>query len=414
MKLHLPPALRHRKFLFLWMGMLISIAGSQMQIWALFWHIRTLTEHPIALGGIGAARILPVFLFSLLGGAVADAFDRRHVLYLTQSAAALVAVALGWFTRSHTITIWHIYALTAVQAVAFSFDLPARQSLVPNLVPARDLPNAFSMMSIAFQTGSILGPALSGLVIARYGQEAVYFINAMTYLAVILAVMGMGAVPQRVAPSLRHGVNLAAIREGIDFILHHPIILSSMIMDFIATFFASANTLMPIVARDILRVGVVEYGWLSAAQSVGAVLTALVVSQVRELRRQGALFLGAVVVFGAATVVFGMATTFALAWVSLAFVGAADSLSTIIRNTIRQLQTPDHIRGRMTSVNQIFFRGGPLLGEMEAGAMAQAFGAPFAIVLGGIGCILGVVWVVRRWPQLLYYDGDEAVLAAQA
>ena len=184
-----------------------------------------------------------------------------------------------------------------------------------------------------------------------------------------------------------------------------------MILDFIATFFASANTLMPIVARDVLQVGVVEYGWLSAAQSVGAVLAALVVSQVQELRKQGALFMGSVVVFGAATILFGLSRFFVLAWCALAITGAADAVSTIIRNTIRQIRTPDEMRGRMTSVNQIFFQGGPQLGEIEAGLVAQFFGAPFAIISGGIGCILGVLWISRRWPQLTTYNGDEPALA---
>jgi MFS family permease len=184
-----------------------------------------------------------------------------------------------------------------------------------------------------------------------------------------------------------------------------------MLLDFVATFFASANTLMPIIARDVLKVGVVQYGWLSAAQSVGAVLAALVISQVRELRRQGPLFLGAVVVFGLATVGFGVTGSFILAWVALAVMGAADGVSTIIRNTIRQLQTPDHIRGRMTSINQIFFQGGPQLGEIEAGAVAQLLGAPFAIISGGIGCVLGLFLIVRKWPQLISYNGDEPVVS---
>ncbi len=411
MGLHLPPALRHRRFTLLWLGLLVSVAGSQMQVWALFWHIRTLTDQPIALGGIGAARIVPVVVFSLIGGAIADSFNRRRILYLTQSAMALVAVGLGLLTQFEHITIWHIYLLTAVQAVAISFDLPARQALVPNLVPIEDLPNAFSMTSIAFQTGAILGPAVSGFVIAYGGLQAVYYINAVTYLAVILALVMMGDIPQRVRRARRQGISLEAIREGVSFIIHQPIILSSMVLDFIATFFASANTLMPIVAVDVLHVGVVQYGWLSAAQSVGAVLAALIVSQINELRRQGALFLGSVIVFGIATVVFGLSPWFMLAWIALAVTGAADLVSTIIRNTIRQLQTPDEIRGRMTSVNQIFFQGGPQLGEIEAGVVAQFFGAPIAIITGGIGSIVGVLLIARRWPMLRAYNGDEPVMA---
>ena len=159
-----------------------------------------------------------------------------------------------------------------------------------------------------------------------------------------------------------------------------------MILDFFATFFSSANTLMPIIARDVLHVGAVQYGWLSAAQSIGAVAAALAISQIEHIRRQGVVFLSSVVVFGVATILFGLARSFMLAMLALVLVGAADSVSTIIRNTIRQLQTPDYIRGRMTSINQIFFMGGPQLGEVEAGVVAQLFGAPFAVISGGIGC----------------------------
>jgi MFS family permease len=409
--MHIPPALRHKRFFYLWLGLMISVAGSQMQVWALFWHIRTLTDQPIALGGIGLARIVPVIVFSLIGGAVADVFNRRRILFLTQSAAALVALTLGLLTRFEHINLWYIYLLTAIQAVALAFDLPARQALVPNLVPARDLPNAFSLTSIAFQTGAILGPALSGLVIAYSGQAAVYLINAASFLAVIFALILLGDVPQKVDRSRTNGVSLEAIREGVQFIVNRPIIFSSMILDFVATFFASANTLMPFVARDVLHVGVTAYGWLSAAQSVGAMIAALVVSQLKDLRRQGRLFMGAVLFFGLATVAFGLSTVFAVAWIALALTGAADSVSTIIRNTIRQLQTPDQMRGRMTSVNQIFFQGGPQLGEIEAGAVAQLFGAPVAIVSGGIGCILAVLLIARKWPQLRAYNGDEPILA---
>jgi len=406
----IPPSLKNRRFFYLWLGLLVSIAGTQMQIWSIFWHIRTLTDKPIALGGVGLARILPVIIFSLIGGAVADSFKRTRILYITQTSAALTALALGLFTQFEQITIWHIYALTALQAVAIAFDSPARQALVPNLVPAKDLPNAFSMTSIAFQTGAIVGPALSGFAIAYGGQEVVYYINAGSFLAVIVALMLIGDIPQQSSTHAK-AVSWASIQEGIQFILHKPIILSTMLLDFVATFFASANTLMPIIAVDILHVGVVQYGWLSAAQSAGAVTAALVVSQIPELRKQGPIFLGAVVVFGAGTVIFGLSSSFVIAWIALAVTGAADSVSTIIRNTIRQLQTPDHIRGRMTSVNMVFFQGGPQLGEVEAGVMAQLFGAPFAIVSGGIACVLGMTMIVRKWPALQTYNGDEPSLA---
>ncbi len=410
MGLHIPPSLKHKKFFYLWLGQLISITGTQMQIWALFWHINQLNDNPIALGGIGVARILPVIIFSLIGGALADSMDRRKVMFVTQSFAALLALALGLLTQYGNVTIWHIYFITALQAIAVAFDGPSRQALVPNLLPKKDLPNAFSMTFTSFQVGSVLGPALSGVVIALAGQSAVYFLNAISFAAVIVALIMIGNVPQSFSEKSA-GVSLDSIREGVRFILGKPIILSSMMLDFVATFFASANTLMPIIATDILKVGVVEYGYLSAGPAVGAVLAALVISQVKELRRQGPLFLGAVLVFGLATVLFGATRSFVVAWLAIATTGAADGVSTIIRNTIRQLQTPDQIRGRMTSINQIFFQGGPQLGEIEAGTVAQLFGAPFAVISGGIGCILGTLLIIWKWPHMMKYNGDEPMLA---
>lgn len=413
MFLRIPPALYHRNFRLLWLGLMVSMAGSQMQTWALLWHIRTLTEQPLALGAVGLVRIIPIIIFSLIGGSIADAFNRRTVLFITQSAMAGTALALALLTFTGHIALWHMYLLTALQAVAVAFDGPARQSLVPNLVPADDLPNAFSLTSIAFQVGSIVGPALSGLVIAYLGQGYTYLFNAVSYFAVILVLVMMGKIAQEASPTQRPAVSMEAIREGVQFIRTHPIILSTMLIDFVATFFASANTLMPIFARDVLKVGEVEYGWLSAAQSIGAMLAALAISQMSNIRRQGTIFLVSVMLFGAATIAFGFTRNVALAIGMLTLIGASDSVSTVIRNTIRQLQTPDYIRGRMISINQIFFMGGPQLGEIEAGVVAQLFGAPFAIVSGGIASILIVAWISQRWPMLRTYNGDEPVLAGR-
>lgn len=411
MSLHTPPALRYRQFRLLWIGLLISIAGSRMQFWALLWHIRTLSDQPIALGAIGLAGILPIVAFSLLGGAVADVVNRRRVLFVTQSLAILVALALGVLTETGHITLWAIYGLTVLQAIGLSFDLPARQALVPNLVSPRHLPNAFSLTSIAFQVGAIAGPALSGLIIGYLGQEVAYYLNAVSYLAIIGALILMGPVEQKATIERQPQVSLSAIKEGVHFIWHQPIILSSMLLDFFATFFSSANALLPIFARDILHVGAIGYGWLSAAQSIGASAASLIISQIDEIRCQGPILLGSVVVFGLATIGFGLSRSFPLTMLTLAMTGASDSVSMIIRNTIRQLQTPDRLRGRMVSVNQIFFMGGPQLGEVEAGLVAQFFGAPFAVVSGGVACILAVAWIARRWPELRSYNGDEPILA---
>lgn len=412
MHLHIPPALHRRGFRLLWIGMLISVAGTQMQFWALLWHIRTLTALPIALGAIGLTRIVPIVLFSLIGGSIADVLNRRTIMIFTQLLSISASLMLAYLTWQGNITLWHIYGLSVLQAIAVSFDVPARQAIVPNLVSKEELPNAFSLTSIAFTVGSIAGPALSGLVIAYSSLTAVYVIDAISYLAILGALFAMGSIPQNtVKQTARQAVSIRSIREGIDFILQHPIILSSMILDFIATFFASANALLPIFAVDILHVGEIGYGWLSAAQSVGAATAALILSQVNEYKKQGLYLLLAVVSYGVWTLVFGFSRAYMISFIALAMMGASDTLSMIIRNTIRQLQTPDYIRGRMVSVNQIFFMGGPQLGEIEAGVVAQLFGAPFAVITGGIGTIIAVAWIARKWPSLRNYQGDESVMA---
>jgi len=406
--IHVPPALKSRNFALFWSGLLISMVGSQMQQWALFWHISQLSKDPIAVSVVGGVRFVAVLCFSLLGGLLADRYNRRSILYFTQSTAMLVALILAALTLTGVIQLWHIYVLTGVQAISMAFDLPARQALVPNLVPRDILPSAFSLQSIAFNTGAIVGPALSGIVIGYLGQAATYLINALSFLAVILALVLLKDVYQQ--PSeIRNGLGaaLADIRDGVRFISRQPLILSSMILDFIATFFSAANTLLPYFAQNVLHVGEVAYGWLAAAQSIGAVTVGLIASQYNHIRRQGPLLLGSVVVFGLATILFGAARTYTLVFVALIMIGAADSVSTIIRNTIRQLITPDSLRGRMVSINQIFFMGGPQLGEVEAGAVAKYFGVPFAIVSGGIGAILGVFLVASMWPTLARYNGDE-------
>jgi MFS family permease len=407
--LTIPPALKHRRFVVFWLSMMISTAGSQMQLWALFWHLRTLSDQPVVVSGVGVARFAPILLLSLIGGLVADIYSRRKVMFVSQIVMILVSLTFGLLTQFGVIQIWHMYVLTALHAAAMAFDMPARQSLMPNLVPREDLPSAFSLQSMAFNIGSVVGPGLSGVVIASLGQSWTYFIDAISFGAVIISLILIGNVHQEINPVVRQqGINLESIKDGIAFIRSQPIILSSMILDFFATFFSSANTLLPFVARDILKVGAIEYGWLSAAQPFGAVGVGLVFSQRSRIRKQGYLLLWSVVAFGLATILFGISTSFWITLISLALIGGSDAVSTILRNTIRQMQTPDGLRGRMVSINQIFFMGGPQLGEIEAGLVAQAFGTPWAIITGGLGCILAVVWIGRKWPVLPRYSGEDA------
>lgn len=380
-----------------------------MQLWALFWHLRTLSDQPIVVSGIGVARFLPILILSLIGGLVADIYSRRTVMFISQITMMAISAVFGILTIFNVIQVWHMYVLTAIQAAALAFDMPARQALVPNLVPREDLASAFGLNSMSYNIGSVVGPALSGLVIASMGQSWTYFIDAISFGAVIISLILIGDVRQEINPVVRRqGINLEAIKDGVAFIRSQPIILSSMILDFFATFFSSANTLLPFIAKDVLHVGAQEYGWLSAAQPVGAVGVGLFFSQRARIRKQGSLLLWSVVVFGMATIAFGLSTSFWLTILALAVIGGADAVSTILRNTIRQMVTPDTMRGRMVSINQIFFMGGPQLGEIEAGAVAQAFGTPLAIITGGLGCILAVIWIGKQWPALPAYSGEDA------
>ena len=406
----IPPAFKSRQFLMYWIGHLVSIAGSQMQLWALYWHLRTLSDQPMVISGIGLARFIPVILLSLVAGVAADRFDRRKMAILTQVALGLVALFLGLTTAWGVVSLWMIFGLVILQSVAVAFDGPARQALIPSLVPRENLANAYSLTSIASKVGGILGPGICGVVIAYLGLQWAYWINAISYLAVIAALFAMGdirTVIEKKAFELRG--TFRDIREGIEFIKNSPIIFSVMFLDFFGTFFSSANTLLPFVARDILHVGPIQYGWLSASQSIGTVIIGLYLSQKTRLLRQGMLIYISVAMFGLATILFGVSTSFWLTMLALILIGVFDGLSTIIRNTVRQMLTPDTMRGRMMSITQIFFKGGPQLGEVESGLVAQILGVPFAIVSGGVGCVLAAGIVLRKIPQLWNYNGDEAI-----
>lgn len=400
-------ALRYRDFRLLWLGQLISQAGSQMQFVAVNWHIYQLTGSPLALGLVGLVRFVPIVVFSLIGGAAADALDRRRLMLVTQSTVALVAAVLGVMTLAGRDSPVLIYALLAVAAAAFAFDNPARQSLIPNLVSPEHLPNALSLNTTMFQTASIVGPALAGFVIGSgpHGVALVYLINALSFLTVIVALLLMRTSGK--AAELRQ-MNLAALLEGLHFVRRSPIILSTMLLDFIATFFASATMLLPVFARDILHVGSEGYGLLSAAPAIGAILAGSAMSFLGRVRRQGAILLWAVAVYGLATVLFGLSPWFGASLFFLALSGAADTVSTVLRGTIRQLMTPDRLRGRMTAVNMVFFMGGPQLGELEAGVAAALLGTQLSVALGGIGCLIAVAVVAARVPRLRQYHGDEA------
>ena len=410
-------ALQHRNFRLIWIGQLVSMAGSMMQSAAILWHVSLLVEpaqRGLALGMVGLVRVVPIVTFSLIGGVMADAHDRRRVMLVTQSGMALCAAVLAWAAFAGVSHVWPIYALAATGAAFGAFDAPARQALIPTLVPAAHLPNAISLNAIVFQAASVIGPAAGGILIGEAGVAWAYAINAISFVFVIAALLMMRDLTGRAEGGSRE-VTLAAALEGLRFVFRTPLIRSTMLLDFFATFFASATALLPIFAQDILRVGAHGYGVLSAAPSVGAILSSLLmVRLVDHIERRGPVLLWAIVVYGLATVLFGISRNFAITFACLALTGAADTVSMVIRNLVRQLTTPDHMRGRMTSVNMIFFMGGPQLGELEAGLVANAWGPVLSVVSGGIGCLMVTGWVAASTPQLRHYRASAHLTPPEA
>jgi MFS family permease len=398
-------SLRHRDFRLLWMGQIVSVTGSQMQLAAINWHIYLLTHSALALGLVGACRAVPIILCSLMGGVVADVMDRRRLMIATQSLMLTCSAILSLVTFSGLKHVWPIFLLTAIASGAWAFDTPARQALMPALVPVKDFPNAVSLSMLMFQIGLIVGPPLAGFLLASHGPGLVYAINASSFVAVIvsLALMRTSGRPEK-NESQAPRISFEALVEGLRFVWRTPVIVQTMTLDFVATFFASANQLLPIFAKDILLVGARGYGFLASAQAGGAIITGLVMARLGTMKKQGLLVILSVAVFGAATIAFGLSRVFWFSLLMLAIAGAADTVSTILRQTIRQLATPNNLRGRMTSVNMIFFMGGPQLGEVEAGSLAALIGAPLSVVTGGLGCLIVAAITLVAAQNLRRYE----------
>jgi MFS family permease len=399
--LHALIALTHRDFRLFWIGEFVSTTGSQMRQAAVAWQIYVLTHSPVALGALGLVRAAPILLFSIFGGVVADTVDRRKLLLVTQVVLVGVSCLLAAVTFRGSPSIWALYGLVALGMTAVSFDQPARQAMTPSLVPKDHLTNALALNSTTFQLSLVLGPSVAGVIIAVWGVGAVYVVDAISYLATILALLVIHPPP--IIGGIQE-VTLAAAVEGLQFVWREPILRSTMLLDFIATFFGSATALLPIFARDILHVGAQGYGILYAAPAAGAIVASIIMSFVAlRIKHQGRVILISVTAYSAFTILFGFSRVFLLSILFLGAVGASDTVSMILRQTVRQIVTPNALRGRMTSVSMIFFMGGPQLGEVEAGLVARAFGAPLSVVTGGIAAVVATVLVAWKATTLRRY-----------
>lgn len=405
------PALSSRDFTIFWFAQFISNIGTQMQLVALSWHVYLLTDSAFALGLIGLLRFLPTLIFSLVGGSVADSYNRKKVLFIAQSILIVLSLILFITTTQNIINISIIYIVTFLYSSVLSFDTPARQAFFPNLVHKKDFTSAVSLNSVMVQIARIFGPTIAGIIIAQSNLQLIYAINAFSFLTVLFALYFIKT--SGMAEGSLVSVSFKTIFEGILFVRSKTIIWSTMLLDFVSTFFSSATILLPIFAKDILKAGPTELGLLYAAPSIGAVIMGVFIAHKPNLRNQGKILLTAVSLYAIGTIIFGTSTVFILSFISLIIVGAGDSVSTIIRNVIRQIETPDHMRGRASAVNMVFFMGGPQLGDFEAGFLAGLISAPFSVVVGGVGTLIAAIVMGVKIPKLRKYDRhDDKIIEA--
>lgn len=375
--------LRHREFLLFWLGSFVSQIGSQMQIVAVSWQVYRLTNDPLALGALGLARVLPVIVLGLFGGVIADAVDRRRLLLASTVVLMAGSLALFALTVAGRVDLAALYVFCLVSGAAVAVANPARQAMVPTLVPEEILPRALGLGVTGWQLATVLGPGLGGIVLAASGPALVYLVDAISFLAILGALL---AIRSRGAPAPGAGVGLGPLLEGFRFLRRTPVLLSLMLVDFLGTFFAGAMMLMPIFADRLLDVGPGGLGLLFAAPAVGSAFVAFAISLRGAPPLAGRTVLWSIAIYGLATAAFGAARSFPAALACLALAGAADGVSTVVRQSLRQMLTPDEFRGRMTGIGMIFFMGGPQLGELEAGVLGRLLGVRASVVLGGIAC----------------------------
>ncbi|HXI44773.1 MAG TPA: MFS transporter [Candidatus Acidoferrales bacterium] len=381
----------------LWMGQSINVIGSQVTRVALPYQVYVLTHSTLAIAGLTLVQLIPLLLFSLGGGSLADVVDRRRLLLVTQVALGLSSLALAIVSLGQP-PLWLLFAIGFVAAAFGSIDQPTRASSTPRLVPAHRLPAAIALNQLSFNAGSVIGPAIGGLILAGAGVSGAYLVDVVTYGVSIVAILGLPAIPPLVAGG-RAGI--AAIRESLSFVRGRRVILSTFAIDLNAMIFGMPTALFPALALDVFHAGPVGVGLLNAAPAAGAFIGVALSGLVTRLRQLGRGIIVAVVVWGAAIALFGLSTfSFPLALGFLAIAGAADVLSAVLRSTLVQLTTPDELRGRVSAIHILVVTSGPRIGDIEAAGVAAVMGAQLSAISGGLLCVLGVIGVARLFPEL--------------
>src|SRR5215469_10290464 len=392
--------LRNRNYSLLFWGQLISSAGTQMQVVAVAWQVYLLTHSAVALGLIGLIQAIPRLIFSLVGGVLADVFDRRKMLLVIEVLLAVTSAVLAICTILHIINLVIIYIVVLIAASVSAFEFPTRQAIVPGLVPREQMADAMSLNMAMMQLTFIIGSTLGGFVIAWVGVANTYWIDVFSYFVVIGSLLLM--VVPRIPVEKRAQAGFGALVDGVRFLRSHPVILAVLSLDFFATFFGSPRALLPVYASGILHVGAQGLGFLIAATSIGAVVLTPLTGRIGRIRQQGFGVAAAIVGWGLCIIAFGFST--GPLWLSMLFLagaGACDMVSMVLRHLIIQLTSPDEMRGRMSAVNAMFVIGGPMLGQFESGIVAGFATPQFSVVSGGVACIVATRAVVALVPGLL-------------
>lgn len=390
-------ALRFRDYRLFALGNVLSVTGYQMQSVAVGWELYERSGSAMVLGGVGLVEVLPVIALTLPAGHVADRFDRKRTVMYTQVMLALCSLGLAVLSYAHG-SIFLIYTCLLLSGVARAFNKPSSDALLPQLVPLAVFSNAATWNSSWFQLASVFGPALGGLAIAvQKSATGVYIVDALLALAcfgLIAAIAGRQSVRLTSPPSLE------SLAGGIGFLWHNQVILAAITLDMFAVLLGGATTLLPIFAKDILHVGPTGLGWLRAAPSVGAVTMAIALAHLPPLKKAGKALLWSVAGFGIVMIIFGLSRWFWLSLLMLALSGALDNISVVVRHTLVQVRTPDHLRGRVSAVNSVFISTSNELGGFESGLTAALFGPVVSVVGGGIGTIAVVLAVALIWPEI--------------
>src|SRR5579884_2869857 len=395
-------AFRYANFRHYMMARFLTTISSEMQSVAVGWQVYEITRRPLDLGLVGLAQFLPGICLFLVAGHTADRVPRLRILRICYAGFSLCSLLLLLFTLHGLSSALPIYAILLLNGTVRAFNGPASQAFIPLLVPKKNFPNAIAWSSSIFQTSTIAGPMIGGVLYGLTGSPVwVYTSAALAYFGAFLF---LGRVKIAAAERSHSAASLGVVLEGLQYIWRNKLILGAMSLDLFAVLLGGAVALLPVYAREILNVGARGLGALRSAPGIGALITAVLVAHWPVRRRAGAAMLGCVFGFGAFTVIFGLSRSFPLSLLVLGLAGACDMVSVIVRQTLIQLATPDTMRGRVSAVNMLFIGASNELGQFESGVTAQCLGTIPAVIAGGAGTIAVVIAWARLFPALRQID----------